>query len=810
MAIKTFQDDSFRGAARFGIAASALSHLAFFVFFTAALVSVSPSANAQFFPYFHGGAGFGPRMRPMAPFGGTSPFGFARRGMYGGAYNRSPYGPFGAPGAGYGPRPSIYQPGAPFYRPPSIARPEERPQAPLYRPSIVTRPMERRQAPMYQAPSLARPAERPQTPLMARPTQQPNSPLYRALPSAQQTLRALQPAQAEQVFPGVGPCRHRGCANGPAYRNGHGDGSWPSGVASGGGPKPPGPGVGALGGRSPSASDGASTTGWPPPGRGPAGGKGSGEPTLPPPPPQIGLPRPNPVFWPPVVLLIPSHLGNRPATVSPPAAPPKAPAPSKESRANTPPPPPEQPYVFPSHWRIAAPPTQPPSGGAGAPPPTSGRPTSGAPAAEVFAAKEDRFVRDEILVEFRPDVSLQTANDIAKREELRLLASQRLELIDSTINRYQIPQGRSVPEVLAALGKDQRIASMQPNYLYTLQREGEGGRPQEQYARAKMHLDEAHAITNGGKTLVGVIDTTIDADHPEIAGSIANSLDIVAADPKPDVKGTQTYENALVTMSRDSEPEAHGTAIAGVIAAHAELTGVAPKARILAVRAFGPRSDGLGAQGTTHNIMIGIDWAYVQGARVVNLSFGGPQDQLLSDALALGATRGMIFVASVGNQGKTAKPLYPALDKHVIAVTASDKEDGVFKNANRCSLACIAAPGVDVRVAATSGDYQTVSGTSLAAAHVSGVVALVLDKRPDLEQTNVRDALFKATNHPSRVDAAENLVAGVVDAYQTLENLPEPGVHAVVATDETRKGEAVRSSYAPAVFTYMLEFKGGE
>jgi subtilisin family serine protease len=440
-------------------------------------------------------------------------------------------------------------------------------------------------------------------------------------------------------------------------------------------------------------------------------------------------------------------------------------------------------------WRIA-PPTQPPTGVAGKSP---GRRQGSAP---VIPANEDRFVRDEVLVEFRPDVSPRAAFDVAMRERLTLVASQRVELIDSTINRYQILDGRSVPEVVAALARDPNIVSTQPNYLYTLQQE-ERGSLQNPYPRARMHLDAAHSISDGGGTLVAVIDTIIDPAHPEIAGSIADSVDLIRADPKPDVKGMETYENALVTMfgGSASEPYVHGTAIAGVIAAHGELTGVAPKAGILAVRAFAQRSDGRGAQGTTHNIVTGIDWAFKHGARVVNLSFGGPRDELLSDALASGVARRMIFVASVGNEGEKAAPLYPAADENVIAATASDEKDGVFKRANHCPLACVAAPGVDLRVAAPPAEYRTASGTSLAAAQIAGVVALVLDKRSDLEPRKVREALFDAAKRSSqsRPYPAETSIAGVVDAYETLEAaLIEPKEPTAEVTSEN-------STHAPYI-----------
>jgi subtilisin family serine protease len=155
----------------------------------------------------------------------------------------------------------------------------------------------------------------------------------------------------------------------------------------------------------------------------------------------------------------------------------------------------------------------------------------------------------------------------------------------------------------------------------------------------------------------------------------------------------------------------------------------------------------------------------------------------------------MIFVASVGNEGEETPPLYPAADENVIAATASDEKGGVFKRANHCSLACVAAPGVDLRVSAPPAGYRTASGTSLAAAHIAGVVALVLDKRSDLEPRKVREALFGAAKRSSRSRPypAETSIAGVVDAYETLEAaLVEPKEPTAEVTSEN-------STHAPYI-----------
>jgi subtilisin family serine protease len=140
----------------------------------------------------------------------------------------------------------------------------------------------------------------------------------------------------------------------------------------------------------------------------------------------------------------------------------------------------------------------------------------------------------------------------------------------------------------------------------------------------------------------------------------------------------------------------HGTAVAGIIAAHAELMGVAPQTRILAVRAFGGTDAKAPARGTTYDIRAGIERSELHGARIVNMSFAGPPDPAPARELADGAHRGVVFIAAAGNEGREAKPLYPAADENVIAVTATDRSDRVFKDANHCPATCVAAPGVDV------------------------------------------------------------------------------------------------------------------
>ena len=130
---------------------------------------------------------------------------------------------------------------------------------------------------------------------------------------------------------------------------------------------------------------------------------------------------------------------------------------------------------------------------------------------------------------------------------------------------------------------------------------------------------------------VAVIDSGIDAGHPELANSIADAFD---------------------ALGRKEGPHVHGTGVAGAIAAHSRLMGSAPEVRILAIRAFGAASSG--AESTSYVILKSLDYAALHGAQIVNMSFAGPKDTLIERAVAAAAARGIVLVAAAGNQGDGA------------------------------------------------------------------------------------------------------------------------------------------------------------
>jgi hypothetical protein len=360
---------------------------------------------------------------------------------------------------------------------------------------------------------------------------------------------------------------------------------------------------------------------------------------------------------------------------------------------------------------------------------------------------ETRFVPNEVLLQVSSRVSERRLARIAARLQMTRLEMQTFTLTARRLQRWRIDGNRSVAQTLRLLARYRGIAAAQPNYLYGLAQTAAAVSAPDtgaQYVVGKLRLTEAHRITSGDDVVVAVIDSRVDTKHPDLVGVIAGEYD---------------------ALGGASKPHAHGTAMAGAIAAHAKLVGVAPKVRLLAVRTFA--GEGESAEGTTFNILKGVDWAAAHDARIVNMSFAGPPDAMLRELLAKADARGIVLIAAVGNAGPRSPPLYPAADSHVIGVTATDADDKLLPQANRGAQVAVAAPGVDVLAAAPDGDYTMTSGTSVAAAHASGVAALLLARRPELTPFALRQALLTSAR---RVPGGKREVgAGVIDALGAVE-----------------------------------------
>ena len=358
-----------------------------------------------------------------------------------------------------------------------------------------------------------------------------------------------------------------------------------------------------------------------------------------------------------------------------------------------------------------------------------------------------RAVHNELVAEIDGALSTAEADELARRHGLERIASQSFPLLSGTIGLFRIVDRRPVDTVRREFAADGSVRSVQLNFRYFLQDakkpaiEGDAA----QYAVAQLRLPQAHTLARGMNVTIAVIDSGVDAKHPELANSVSDSFDALGSSEGPHV---------------------HGTGIAGAIVAHARLMGSAPEARLLAIRAFGAGSKG--AQSTSYVILRGLDYAAEHGAQIINMSFAGPKDPLIERGIAATASRGILMVAAAGNAGAKSPPLYPAANPNVIAVGGTDAQEKLFAASNRGNHIALAAPGADIFLPAPDEKYQITSGTSFSAAYVSGVAALMLERNPALKPNDVRAILTRTARDLGVPGRDDQFGAGRADAFAAV------------------------------------------
>jgi subtilisin family serine protease len=378
----------------------------------------------------------------------------------------------------------------------------------------------------------------------------------------------------------------------------------------------------------------------------------------------------------------------------------------------------------------------------------------------------------QVLIVIDQDQPQSLSTELARTYRLERIRSERLSLLGARAELMRVRRGHSQEAVLAALQRDPRVRSAQLNQRY-LRGAGDGPislelaeadrlskEPRDnaslqpsipQYAVRMLDLPDAHQLAMGRNVAIAVIDSAVDARHPDLRGAVARSFN---ADGRP-----------------DAAPDYHGTAVAGIIRAHGLVQGAAPGAQILAVRAFRASGEIGGPTTTTHILISAVDWAVRNGARVLNMSFIGSHDPALQQILSAANGKGVTVVAAAGNGGPTAGPVYPAAYPDVIAVTAVDERDQLYQYANRGSYIALAAPGVDILAPVERGGYAYVSGTSFAAAYVSAIAALLLERDPSLDSKAILELLAAGAEDLGPAGRDDGFGAGRVNALSSLKLL---------------------------------------
>jgi subtilisin family serine protease len=327
----------------------------------------------------------------------------------------------------------------------------------------------------------------------------------------------------------------------------------------------------------------------------------------------------------------------------------------------------------------------------------------------------------------------RVAKSVAHKFGLTLVDDWPMPMIGVDCFVMSVPDGRATSAAAQQVSHDSDVSWAEPVELYT----SRSSTPNDplfaaEPAAAQWHLADLHRIASGRGTRVAVIDSGIDDRHPDLAGQVAVNRNFVAGQP-------------LV-------PEQHGTAVAGIIAAkgnnHIGIIGVAPGARLLGLRACW-QSRGSTACDTL-SLAKALYFAVESKADVINLSLSGPDARLQREILGIASARGTAVVAAF--DPKLPGGGFPASAPGVIAV--SDAPVGGSHGE------VYVAPGREVPTTEPGGRWFLVNGSSFAAAHVSGLVALIRERRPSAPL-----ALVSQRRGGGSIDACATLVraAGACD-----------------------------------------------
>lgn len=296
------------------------------------------------------------------------------------------------------------------------------------------------------------------------------------------------------------------------------------------------------------------------------------------------------------------------------------------------------------------------------------------------------------------------AGRIARQHGFTLADNWPMPLLGIDCFVMTLPTGVSPDAAVAMVSLDNGVAWSQPMQLYRAQAGAPAGDPLKaaQPATALWHLSELHRVASGRGVTVAVIDSRIDTRHPDLGGQLAFDQDFVGG--------------------HGGGPEQHGTAIAGVIAARADngvgIVGIAPQARLMGLRACWQQTSAVTVCDTL-SLAKALHFAIDHRARVINMSLSGPRDLLLSRLVEIGLARGESVVAAF--DPAVADGGFPASQPGVIAV-ANDPSPGL-------PARVYLAPGRDIPTTAPGGGWTLVDGTSYAAAHVSGLLALMNERQ---------------------------------------------------------------------------------
>ena len=337
--------------------------------------------------------------------------------------------------------------------------------------------------------------------------------------------------------------------------------------------------------------------------------------------------------------------------------------------------------------------------------------------------------------------SRRKSHALATTHRLKYRDGWNIESLSEYCAIFEIPPGQSVERTVDELARNPQVRTVQPVRNF----ESLGATYSDPYFKLQsglrpMQIQAVHGWVTGRNVRVAVIDTAIDGAHPELRGQVERELDFVGKSP-------ERYSGA-----------AHGTAVAGIIAARADnglgIVGIAPQAQLISVKScWSSAPDSKKGICDSLSLAQGIDAAIRLQPEILNLSLAGPPDPLLTRLIEKAIAQGIIVVAA--DPGTSVfRSRFPASIPNVIAVRATPRMAAADVALTPSALW---APGTEIYTTFPNDRYEFVTGSSFAAAHVTGIVALLLELDPQLTAARAKEILQLPRQHMEKVADARML-----------------------------------------------------
>lgn len=335
----------------------------------------------------------------------------------------------------------------------------------------------------------------------------------------------------------------------------------------------------------------------------------------------------------------------------------------------------------------------------------------------------------------------QTMAALAKEYALREASGWPIPSLGLHCVVFEIPPGAQREELMAVLSRDKRVSLVQALQDFETHSEPLSGVSYNdpyvllQRGFVETHAAQAHQISVGKDVRIAVIDTGANTKHPDLQGRIDSSSNLV------------DKNEAAFLQDR------HGTEVLGIIGAAGNngqgIVGMAPGARLRLYKACWYPPAGTGARCNSFTLAKALVEVLQSDARIINMSLGGPPDELLNQLLAQLLKQGRLVVTALpSNQQLSGFPSGVA----GVVVVGMNGVNGMLAPPNDA----LCAPGRDILTLEPGGRYDFASGSSMAAAHVSGLVALLWSQAPQLERTDILDILARSST--PQVDAERALL----------------------------------------------------